>query len=331
MRYFSTVLLCLSVVFMLTGGCQKSERSSLQSSNQNTNAGNCGPVDHIFGQTEVCGIPERIIALDTHALDLLLSLGVEPIGYAEDRRALVGQPGTGQSIVDVKYLGDRLTTQPIHIGTSQSPSLETILGLKPDVILGGFVGNAEYQTLSKIAPTLLPHSLDDPDGWRETIQMLGQVLGREDQASAVLTAHDQRINRAKTNLSAYQGQSILLLSMTGLDYIGIFTNETFAGKLLEDIGLTLLVPTHLRSSNGEMVISSEILPQLKPDLIIVMASGDSQVTQIQQLWQDTPILRSLPASQSNRVHFVDYQLWSRITGPIAAELIVEEVQSLLDG
>lgn len=330
MRYFSTVLLCLSVVLTLAGGCQESKRSSLQVSNNNSNAGNCRPIDHGFGQTEICGTPERIVALDTHALDLLLSLGLEPIGYAEDQRALVGQPGTGQSIVDVKYLGDRLTTQPIHIGTSQSPSLEAILGLSPDLILGSFVGNSEYQTLSKIAPTLVPGNLGEPDGWRETIQMLGQILEREDQASAVLAAHDQQISRAKANLSAYQGQSILLLSMSGLDYISIFTNETFAGRLLEDMGFTLLVPSYLRVTNGEIVISSEILPQLEPDLIIVMASGDSQVTQIQQIWQDTPLLRSLPTYQTNRVHFVDYQLWSRITGPIAAELILEEVQTLLD-
>ncbi len=60
-----------------------------------------------------------------------------------------------------------------------------------------------------------------------------------------------------------------------------------------------------------------------------MASGDSSVDQVRQVWESNSILQSLPAYQSNQVYFVDYQLWSRIQGAIAAELVIDQVRELL--
>lgn len=318
--------LLTSFVILLSSACQRPLRNQAETVSI---ASNCQVIKHDLGETQICGQPQRIVALDPQALDLLLALGIEPIAYAEDRRALVGSPKTGESIVSVKYLGDRLTTNPVHVGISQSPSLEAILVLKPDLIVGSYMGSTEYQLLSKIAPTLLPLDLEVPDRWRTKIQILGQALRREEIASAVLELHDRQIQKAKANLEDHQGELILLLSMSGLDYIEVFSQNSFAGKLLEDIGFTLFIPTQLGFADTEIVISPEVLPQLKPDRIVVMASGNSKVDRIQQIWKENRILRSLPAYQADRVYFVDYQLWSRITGSIAAELILDEIQKFL--
>jgi iron complex transport system substrate-binding protein len=289
----------------------------------------CRTIPHNLGETQLCGTPERIVALDTNSLDLLLALGVEPIGFAEDRRALIGSPQPGDSIGGVKYLGDRLTHRPAHIGISQSPSLETILMLQPDLILGRFVGGAEYSALSKIAPTLLPLAEEEPDYWRSRLQILSQALQRQQQAATVFAEHEQQISLAQANLSDYRGKSVLLLSMSDLKNMRIFTHDTFAGNLLEAVGLTVLVPPQSDRDPSDFVTSVEILPELKPDVVIVMASGDSQVNDVKSLWNEHPILRSHPASLSNQVHIVDYQLWSRINGPIAADLILNELQAIL--
>ena len=223
----------------------------------------------------------------------------------------------------------RLAVAAAHIGISQSPSLETILMLQPDLILGRLWGGADYQALSKIAPTLLPLEEETPDYWRTRLQLLGQALQRQEQAAAALAAYDRQIRQAQANLADYQGKSVLLLSMSGLEHIGIFDEETFAGHLLEAVGLSLLVPSGEVAVSSELMTSVEILPQLNPDVVIVMASGDSQVEQIKALWDEHPILRSHPAYLANQVYFVDYQLWSRINGPIAAELVLAEIQAIL--
>ncbi|GAB4384524.1 MAG: iron-siderophore ABC transporter substrate-binding protein [Elainellaceae cyanobacterium] len=290
----------------------------------------CKSVNHAWGETELCEQPQRIIALDPHALDLLLSLGVQPIGYAEDSRALIGTPELGQTVDGVNYLGDRLENPPIHVGTWQSPSLETMLRLQPDLILSGYLDQSQYKNFSQIAPTLIPtDNWISPQQWQKNLLILGQILDQEEKAQQVITAYNHNVNATRTELSQINRQNVLLLSMTGLDYIGIFNNETFAGAILEDLGFELVVPSQLTATNGEIVISLETLPQLEPDLIIVMASGDSSVEQVKQVWASHSILRSLPAYQANQVHFVDYQLWSRIQGAIAAELVIDQVREIV--
>jgi len=72
----------------------------------------------------------------------------------------------------------------------------------------------------------------------------------------------------------------------------------------------------------------KILPQLDADISIVTTFD--QMPQVEKIWQQNLILRSLKASQNNQVYFVDYQLWGRIRGPIAAKLMIEQMQVLLE-
>lgn len=320
----STLPACQSHVSDLS-----SPPSSLSVQVSNTHP-SCTIINHEWGKTELCERPERIIALDPHALDLLLSLGIQPIGYAEDSRAMVGAPELGQTVAGVKYLGERLRQPPIHVGTWETPSLETMLRLKPDLILSSYLDQSQYKTFSQIAPTLLPNTdWSSPKQWQENLLILGQVLDRSEKAQQVIDAYHQTIKTANAELAPIEQRTVLLLSMTGLDYIGIFNHETFAGGILEELGFALVVPEHLVATYGEMVISLETLPQLKPDLIIVMASGNSRVDQVQQVWESHSVLRSLPSYQNQQVYFVDYQLWSRIQGAIAAELVIDRVREML--
>lgn len=290
----------------------------------------CKIIKHAWGETQLCKTPQRIIALDPHALDLLLAFDIQPIGYAEDGRALVGSPELGKTVAGVKYLGDRLKHPPIHIGTWESPSLETMLRLQPDLILGGYLDQTQYNNVAQIAPTLIP--IDDwtsPKQWQDHLRLLGQVLDQEETAQQVIEAYNQNVEVTKAKFIQLNGHKVLLLSMTGLDYIGIFNDETFAGAILEDLGFELVIPDRLTAQYGEIVISMETLPQLQADRVIVMASGNSRVDQVKQVWESNPVLRSLPAYQNQQVYFVDYQLWSRIQGPIAAERVIDQVQALL--
>ncbi|NJN37950.1 MAG: iron-siderophore ABC transporter substrate-binding protein [Acaryochloridaceae cyanobacterium CSU_3_4] len=287
-------------------------------------------IKHDLGQSEICSQPQRVIALGSYELDLLLSLNIEPVGYAEDNRALVGSPQLGKTVVGIKYLGDRITTLPTHVGTWQTPSIESILKLNPDLILSRGLDQNLYEHLSKIAPVILPNLDSSPTQWQEDILTLGQVTGQETQAQSVISAYRQNIAVTGHQFKASKGrQTILLLAMNDLDAIEVFAETTFAGNLLTDLGFQLIVPQNLIKSDGSVAISLESLPQLDSDIIVIMASGNSSVAQVKALWQQSPILRALRTSQAKRVYFVDYQLWSRTTGPIAAELIIDELRELL--
>ena len=54
--------------------------SDLATSN---NSESCRLVEHEMGETEVCGQPEKVVALSPHVLDSILALGVQPAGLAQ--------------------------------------------------------------------------------------------------------------------------------------------------------------------------------------------------------------------------------------------------------
>nr|WP_256387468.1 ABC transporter substrate-binding protein [Chroococcidiopsis sp. TS-821] len=150
---------------------------------------------------------------------------------------------------------------------------------------------------SQIAPTL-PLSHSDRH-WQDDLLTLGRVTHREQQAQQVIQDYNKRMTDTKEKFKALQGKQLLLLSISGLDSIEVFTKQTFAGNLLEELGFELVLPK-LPVRYGAIPISLELLPQ------------------------------SLPAYQAKQVYFVDYHFWSRITGPIATELVIEQLQQLLD-
>ncbi|HEY9828342.1 MAG TPA: iron-siderophore ABC transporter substrate-binding protein [Stenomitos sp.] len=305
----------------------ESERPSAWSIQTSDRAGSCKVATHAWGETELCQTPQRIIALDSQSLDLLLTLGIDPIGYAEDNRALVGSPQLGKPVEAVKYLGQYLKQPPLHVGTWQTPSQETMLKLKPDLILSTSLDEGQYRLFSKIAPTLLPiTSWDNPQQWKENLAFLATVMARPEIADSFLKNHAAKVKRIKAQLAESSDQRILLLSMSGLDRIDIFTNKTFPGSILTELGLDLIVPERAIAGDGAIPISLETLPQLKPDRIIVMASGKSKVEQLQALWASNPILKSLPSYRAQKMQVVDYHLWNRIQGPKSAELILSQVK-----
>jgi iron complex transport system substrate-binding protein len=234
----------------------------------------CSAIPHQWGQTQLCQRPQRVIALDPHGLDLLISLGIQPIGYAEDRRALIGSPESGQPIVQIKYLGDRLTQKPVHVGTWQTPSLETILQLKPDLIVGR-ISSTLYATLSRLSPTL-PLSYFQEERWQDTLLKIGRATQREPLAQKVIAQHQQHLTKARQDLQPVtQRTQLLLLAMTSPEQIAVLTDNTFAGELLKNAGFKLVVPTQLAEEAGQISLSFEVLPQLPANTIIVLASGNS--------------------------------------------------------
>lgn len=285
----------------------------------------CREVQHEAGVTSICGYPERVVALDPHAMDLLLSLGVQPIGYAEIDVALLHPFSMGAEMTEIKYLGDRITAPPAYLGSRNQPSLETILKLQPDLIVGEGASRFNYETLARLAPTLLLKGVE-ADQWQQNIQTLAQAFGAEETAQAVITAHNQTIETVRTAIApAVAQRQGLLLATDGSSFTIFHDQQDYAGSLLRDVGITLIDV----EDNSYASLSVEILPELEADFIIVMAASDNTVEAEQQRWQQSPVLRSLPAYQNNQVYFVDYQLWSRIRGPIAAELILNDIQAIL--
>ncbi|PIG94309.1 iron dicitrate-binding protein [Gloeocapsopsis sp. IPPAS B-1203] len=286
-------------------------------------ASNCQIVKHDVGETQICGQPETIAALSPPLLDILLSLGIQPAAYAEvnplsDR--VFSRPSE-----QIPYLGKRVTSQPVNLGDRQNPSIETLLQLKPNLILGENYLEINYKLYSKIAPTLLYEV--QGDRWQQVILQIGQALGREAQAQQTLINHNQRLAQIKAQLApVIAQQKILVLGFANeISSSFLFDRNDFVCGLLADLGFQVVNPEEERSSG---IFSVEVLPQIDTDVILVLPSGENTVENAKRQWSQNSILRSLPAVQNQKVYFIDYQL-TRIRGPIAAEVLINRIQELL--
>lgn len=282
----------------------------------------CRIIPHAGGETELCGQPDDIVALSPPLLDILLSLGVQPAGYAEVD--LLNTPVFDNPSQQIPYLGDRVTTQPVNLGDRHAPSVETLLQLKPDLILGEtFYLQSNDRTLSRIAPTAF-FDIGEDAGWQPALTAIAYGLDRETQAQQVIVAYEQRLDAARRQLAPLAaGDTIVVLGWQGIVNQSFLFTSDFVTELLGDLGFEVIVGPSDRPG-----LSMEAVAQIEADHILVMPSGDNTLAAAQQQWATDPILQSLPAVQAGNLYFMDYQL-TRIRGPIAAEIFLREFTSLL--
>lgn len=324
-RFIALSLVSILIVSLMAAcenvGSQKSSTPFTSST-----ATDCQIVEHDVGQTTICGKPQRIAVLAPHMLDILLALGMQPAGYAEFSEAGIGKP-----IATIPVLGDRVTSQPVNLGLRNTPSLEALLQLKPDLIIGEAFQQQYYDQFSQIAPTLL-YEGSLKDKWQHGVRGVAQALGREAQAQQVIESYQQKLADTRIELAPIVASypNLLLMAAYQLpETFGVSDSNDFLGGLLTDLGFQLAVPNVKNSA--EAWFSLEVLPQLDPDIVFALISDhlrQDAMSHIQQVWQQNPITRSIQASQMGHVYFLDAYLFYNIRGPIAASLILDKIRDL---
>jgi iron complex transport system substrate-binding protein len=297
------------------------------------NSESCRLVQHQMGETEVCGQPQKVAALSPHILDSMLALGVQPVAYAEAQDLKIQTYDNPKK--QIPYIGKWVTTKPAGLGDRNSPSLEGLTLVQPDLILGEEqMHQEEYPLLSQIAPTLL-FSDYKPDGqqvWQQDINGIAQALGRKSQAQELLAAYPQQIAKARTALQPILKKypRVFLISSNLTTYVASAPTNT-TSRLLKEIGFEVVQPQGIQDYAE---ISFEILPEIKTDIIIVLSWNNegffNPEATLQEQWASNPLLNSMSVFQQGRVFFVDYQLWgSNIRGPLTDRLILEALPDLL--
>ena len=279
-------------------------------------------IPHSSGSTTIPARPVRVVALGPHALDLLLSLGVQPVGYGE-ASTFVKTPAFGSPIRDVRVLGSRVTSNPVNVGDRFNPSLEILASLRPDLIVGEDYASQVYPQLSRIAPTLLFKGIDRSE-WQNTLPLLARAVDREAASTNVLKTYTAHVQATRSVLAPrFRNQTVLVVwtgGGEGKNTFNVSKRSDWTGGLLSDLGLNVI-----DGDKNEAVLSVEGLVALNPDVVLVLASGTSTPTRARADWTDSALTSRLPATQKGQVYFLDYHLFRRIRGPIAAQLIERQL------
>lgn len=333
-KLYRLLIIGICTVILIVA-CDRYPNSS--TSNRSTtvvNSESCRLVKHEMEETEVCGQPQKVAALSPHILDSILALGVQPAAYAESVNLNIQTYDNPTE--QIPYLGQWVKTQPIGLGDRQSPSLERLAQLQPDLIIGEYFNNKdEYPFLTQIAPTVLfsdSHRANELQSWQQDIHGIAKALGKQAQAEELLKTFDEQIAQARKALQPVLQKypRVFLISSNLTTHVYSQPKSTTA-RLLKEIGFEIVQP---EGTKGDREISWEILSQIKTDLIIVLSYSDDSFDNwedtVRKKWAQNPLRNSMPVSQSGRVYFVDYYLWgSHTRGPLTDQLILEALPDLL--
>jgi iron complex transport system substrate-binding protein len=294
-----------------------------------------------MGTTNICGQPQRIVVLGPYLLEPLLALNVQPIGYAD--HITFHQGSYTNPSQQIPYLGDRISQPLANVGIAYTPSIEAILNAKPDLILGTAANNTrQYQTLSKIAPTLI-FGLNEP---QTTLKTIAQAVDRPQEAKQLLSETTQRINNARQEFASFVATTpkLLLLSSTEPQQFRLDNdNHGLCSSLLKELGFELVdVPGIQKPQPSALVpVSVETLPDLnQADHIVLLGSDftrlngktdfeDHQLANLKQAWEKNAIAQNLNASKNGRVYFIPAYLCLGLPGPIGTELYLNELKKQL--
>ena len=303
----------------------------------------CRTIEHTAGATEICGQPQNIVVLGTNMLELILALDVQPAGFAD--RSAFHSGDYDDAAQQIPYLGQWVTSQPANVGLVFNPSLEAIAQTTPDLILGSTENEAQYETLSQIAPTLLFERFDTATNLRA----IAIAVDRPERADSLLAAMEQQVAAAQAEFASVVAEHpnvLMLISNPQLTQLTLLPGRfSFCETLVADLGFDLVhFPGTAESAlNQPAPVSLEVLPQLNEADSIILLGYNEQAHQLTnmdefeqhqfgglpQQWEGNEIAQSLDASQAGQVYFIPAYLCGAIPGPIGTELYLEELKQQL--
>ena len=305
------LFLLLALSFLLTTACYNAATQNVDT--LTSNSSNCREVQHKLGTVCIPTESERIIALDPRYIaDPLLSLGVQPVGIAILNDTNGDQDGLGG-------LTSGNIEAVVRVGNVYSPSLERMLGLKPDLIIAmDFAHEAIYEKLSAIAPTvLLQYEAQDKEytSFKVNLQRIAQIVDKEAEANMVIAQYQARIEQLRQQLDRQpEDIEVTVLIYSGGTFLLPWpihpTHEIFS-----DIGLIDNIDSARTSG-----ISLEVIDQYDSDILFIM----DYAREGESFFLENPLIASLEAVKNDQVYFVDTDKWTA-SGPIGVNRILDDL------
>ncbi len=273
--------------------------------------------------------PVRVLPLSEPTLDATIALGLKPIATTA---------GRGQNAIPA-YLQPRAKGIE-SVGGLGTPNLEQVAQLAPDVILldgTAFQDAAVIDKLRKIAPTVFVSKTGQD--WRTAFEGTADALGRASEGADVLAAYDQHVNETKLAIAPRVDETVSVVRWAGIGLPAVLMKELCSGRVLTDLGLPRPEFQDEMGPGHTVPVSLEELEKIDGDWIFFGALGGGGVDaggvdtpadvesarDAIETARETPGFSRLKAVQANHVVPVDGSAWTSAGGPIAANVIVDDV------
>lgn len=257
-------------------------------------------VEHAFGQTTIEEDPQRIVTVGWTDHEIVAALGEVPVGAVKITWGGNESGSTDWFDAAVEELG----ADPADItryDDADGIPVDEIATMEPDLIIGTNSGmmQEDYDRLSKIAPTVAYPEAAWGTPWRDSVEMVGQAIGRPDQAQESIEQTEAAFEETVAEHPELEGTSFAWgwFTPTDLSTIGLYTVHDLRPQFLTELGMVNApVVEELSEGNGTFSanLSAEQADTLDADVFIFYADGELGGKDV----LSDPLLAQIPAMES---------------------------------
>jgi iron complex transport system substrate-binding protein len=278
----------LAAAALVVTGCGSDDDSGTSSSGGSDGGSSSGAfpvtVTTAFGDVEIEEEPTRVVALGWGDAETALALGVQPIGASD----WLGFGGEG-----VGPWSEGLYDEAPEIIETLEPSFEAIAALEPDLILDTKSDGTQerYDLLSQIAPTIgMPEGSEAyQTTWDEQLDLVGQALGRSEQADELAAEVQQAFDDAAAEHPEFDGTEVAVAAFTSEGF-GAYVQGDARVDFMEELGFVNKPAIQEQATDSFFVaVSEEQIPILDAGLTVAFPIfvEASEFTS-NPLWQAVP-------------------------------------------
>ncbi|MGJ3500422.1 Ferric-citrate-binding protein [Piscirickettsia salmonis] len=284
-------------------------------------------INTVMGHITVKVPVKRVITLEHRYTEMVLSLGVIPIGVADIK-----------SYQEYDGVDEKKLKGVESVGRRAAPNLELIASLKPDLIIGAKLRNASvYPVLSSISPSLLFNYIQMPNGKEQPLARLfaefntiAKLLGKTQQAKKIIANYNKTVTEAKATINQLKQQGLLKSDrvaiaqfLPGSPKLRLLTTDSVAIEVLKSMGLKAAWPVKGGPSTlGYRTVGIQRLSTLGQTNVFYFneRADDSYLKNT----LSNPLWLNLPFVKSALTYRFSQQIWPW-GGPVALEKFINEV------
>jgi len=300
-----------------------------ESSSPSSSASATGPItltDGIGRAVRLDKPATRVVALEWGEAEMLVSLGVMPVGVADIE---------GYGTWDV---AEKLDPSVKDVGTRAEPSIDAIVALGPDlVVMNGAGGASLADQLAKTVPVLVTTGADTSrqmDRLRDDVNLLAKATGTQDRAAVLLERMASTIAAGKAALGKAGADGTPFLIADGWMQGSAVAIRMFAkGSQMSDIAEALgLRNAWTKAGDKQWGLGQTDVEGLAgmtdPDLHLFYSASEEDV--FADGLGKNPIWSSLPFVQKHQLTKLDKGTWT-FGGPASVEFVVHQIVAAYAG
>lgn len=296
-------------------------------------------IDHAYGETTIEKEPTRVVALGWSDPDVVLSLGVVPVGASTNSWGGTEEGSTvwfdeARAEID----GAEPPTRIDDTSSGIAGAVTDIAKLQPDLVVATNSGmtKAEYQTLSKLGVPVVAYPGEAwMTSWRDSLDIIGKALGRNKLADEVEADVEKTLAEAKEEHPGLVGKShfVSWIDPTDTSSVGVYGDSR--ATVLTEVGMTQ--PAWVEGiTKGQAYgsISAERAATLESDLLLLTAESKSEADKI----ANDKLIAKIPAVAAGNVwwdlpdHSTAYALdvATTLSLPYMVEHLLPELEKTLE-